>query len=119
MSLTMRTRVYPLISLLGLASCGGGGGGGGNPPPPPAGDTTPPDTTLVTTPPSRTNQQRATFGVSTEAGATIETSLNGSNYLVVANIFAYENLPEGIHVASVRARDAAGNVDATPATYQW
>jgi sugar lactone lactonase YvrE len=121
MSMTLRTHVYPLICLLGLASCGGGGGGGNTPPPPspPAGDTTPPDTTLLTTPPARTNQQRVTFGVSTEAGAIIETSLNGSPYAVVAAIFAYENLAEGDYIARVRARDAAGNVDPTPATHQW
>jgi hypothetical protein len=120
MSMTLRTRAYPLVCLFGLASCGGGGGGGGNPPPPPAADTTPPETTLLSTPPARTNQQHATFGVSTEAGATLEISLNFGPYAALpANLFRYEDLREGIYIIRVRARDAAGNVDATPATYEW
>lgn len=120
MSMTLRIRAYPLVCLFGLASCGGGGGGGGNPPPPPAADTTPPETTLLSTPPARTNQQQATFGVSTEAGATLEVSLNYGPYAALAaNLFRYEDLREGIYIIRVRARDAAGNVDATPATYEW
>ncbi len=110
-------RAYPLICLLGLVSCGGGGGSS---PPTTPDDTTAPETELNSTPAAITNQQRATFSASSsEVGTVFEISLNGAAYLQVPAVFALDNLPDGEHALNVRARDAAGNIDLTPATFRW
>ena len=122
MSSSSRQHFYPLICLLGLASCGGGGGGGNNPPAPPPADTTPPDTTFNSTPPARGNQRRGNISVtSNETGVVFELSVNGGAYGQghAANTFFLEVLLDGEYSVNVRARDAAGNADPTPANFLW
>ncbi|MCP3102812.1 Ig-like domain-containing protein [Myxococcus sp. K15C18031901] len=83
-------------------------------------DTTPPDTTITTHPASITNATSATFGFSSDTtGVTYECSLNGAAYSSCTNPVTFSSLSERSHTLSVRARDAAGNVDPTPATYTW
>lgn len=83
-------------------------------------DTTPPDTSIVSGPlnPSGDATGDFTFG-STETGVSYECSVDGAVFTTCSASFATAPLASGPHTLSVRARDAAGNVDATPATYPW
>ena len=103
-----------------LTACGGGGGGGAStPPPPPAADTTPPTTTIDTQPDPLTPDIIATFTFSASESATFEASLDGAAYGPATSPLNLSALTEGTHTLLVRARDTAGNVDATPARAQW
>ncbi|HZI06060.1 MAG TPA: Ig-like domain-containing protein, partial [Archangium sp.] len=82
-------------------------------------DVTPPDTSIVSGPPVRTNATSATFDFSSEAGATFECSLNGAAFTACTDPVTFTGLGEREHTLLVRARDAVGNVDPTPASYTW
>ncbi|MFE8605091.1 adventurous gliding motility protein AgmC [Archangium violaceum] len=82
-------------------------------------DLTPPDTTIVSGPPARTNATSATFDFSSEAGATFECSLDGAPFTSCTDPVTFTGLDERTHTLEVRAKDAAGNVDLTPASYTW
>jgi glucose/arabinose dehydrogenase/PKD repeat protein len=83
-------------------------------------DTTPPETTLDPSGPSGTvSSTSATFAFSSsEAGSTFECSLDGIT-TPCTSPKSYTGLTDGSHTFSVRAKDGAGNVDATPATRTW
>jgi hypothetical protein len=88
-------------------------------PPPPA-DNTPPETTIDAGPSGIVGSYSATFGFSSsEAGSTFECSLDGVAFTPCATPKSYANLSEGSHAFEVRATDAAGNTDATPARLTW
>jgi MYXO-CTERM domain-containing protein len=79
-----------------------------------------PDTTIVSGPPSLTNATSATFDFSSpEAGATFECSLDGAAFTSCSDPVTFTGLSDGAHTLQVRARDAAGTVDASPASYSW
>lgn len=61
----------------------------------------------------------ATFGFSSEAGATFECKLDGGTFASCVSPKTYTPLANGSHTFSVRATDAAGNEDATPAQRTW
>lgn len=88
-------------------------------------DTTPPDTTILTKPPVRTLNTSASFtfsgtdNVSLPANLTFECKLDGGTYAPCTSPQNYSGLTAVKHTFSVRAKDEAGNVDATPATYAW
>ncbi|KFA90889.1 Ig-like domain-containing protein, partial [Archangium violaceum] len=82
-------------------------------------DSAAPDTTIVSGPPARTNATSATFDFSSEAGAAFECSLDGAAFTACADPETFTGLDERTHTLQVRARDASGNVDPTPATYTW
>ena len=104
-----------LVVFLGVSACGGGGGGG-NPPP----DNTPPNTTITTNPSDPTNLVDAQFTfTSTEAGSTFQCSLDAVAFAACTTPVDYAGLVEGNHTFEVRATDAAGNMDATPASFDW
>ena len=107
--------------LLTLSACGGGGGGGGSTPPPsPPVDTTAPDTTLSGAPAALTNATTASFTfTATEAGSTFEARLDGGTYATATSPVNLNGLGDGSHTYEVRARDGAGNIDATPASAAW
>ncbi|MEO8063248.1 MAG: hypothetical protein ABI821_10935 [Pseudomonadota bacterium] len=111
-------RIVVVGALAALTGCGGGGGGGTNPPGPP-GDTTAPDTTIGATPNALTNQPTATFQFTSTETGTFEGSLDGAAFTTVSSPFVTAALADGAHTLAVRARDAAGNVDATPASLTW
>lgn len=121
----MRNNSVLLISVL-LAACGGGGGKSAPTPspspapvPPPA-DTTPPQTTIDTQPAATTTSSSAVFTFSSDdTGATFQYSLDGGSYANAVSPLTLTAITDGAHTLSVRARDAAGNLDATPATAQW
>jgi hypothetical protein len=87
---------------------------------PDGGDTDPPETAITAAPNTRSATPGATFSfVADEAGSTFECSLDGGAFAPCSSPAAYEGLADGAHSFSVRARDAAGNVDATPAARSW
>jgi subtilisin-like proprotein convertase family protein len=87
---------------------------------PPVADTTPPDTTITTNPGTSTTSRRATFGfTSSESPATFECRLDSGTWQACSSPREYRGLVLGRHVFRVRASDAAGNVDPTPARWVW
>jgi hypothetical protein len=54
-----------------------------------------------------------------EAGASFECSLDGAAYAACTTPKSYSGLTPGAHSFAVRAIDAVGNADATPASYSW
>lgn len=82
-------------------------------------DTAPPDTSITGGPSGLVNSSSATFSFSSEAGATFQCSLDGGAFTACSSPKAYTGLSEGQHTFEVRATDAAGNVDSTPASRTW
>ncbi len=89
------------------------------PPPPPA-DTTAPQTTIGKGPAAVTTATTATFSfVSSESNSSFECKLDTGSWITCASPKAYSGLKTEVHQFSVRAIDAAKNVDATPAAQSW
>ena len=83
-------------------------------------DTTPPETTIDSKPNALTNSTSASFEFSSnEANSTFECKLDSGAYESCTSPKNLTGLSEGSHTFSVRATDAAGNTDATPASYTW
>ncbi|WP_225409064.1 adventurous gliding motility protein AgmC [Stigmatella hybrida] len=83
-------------------------------------DTAAPETEIVSGPEGSTPSTDATFTFSSnEEGVTYECSLDGGDFVPCTNPVTFPGLAEGGHVLEVRARDAAGNVDDSPATWTW
>jgi hypothetical protein len=83
-------------------------------------DTSPPDTTIQTGPSGTMSARSAsfTFGA-TEAASTFECSLDGAAFEACSSPRSYSGLTPGAHTFEVRALDAAGNRDASPASRTW
>jgi hypothetical protein len=112
----MRMGILSGCALLTVA-CGGGGGSAGGPTPPPS-DSTAPDTTISQSPQPVSGTSASFSFTATEVG-TFEGRLDGAAFAVLTSPHVLSGLGEGSHTFEVRARDAAGNVDATPATFTW
>lgn len=90
-------------------------------------DSTPPDTFIDSaTPASPTNSGVRSFtfhGVDVAPGTkvSLECRIDGGAWFTAGCDGSYSTalLPEGNHTFEVRARDAAGNVDPTPASSTW
>ena len=92
----------------------------GSPVTQPPRDTTPPQTSISAGPAAMTGSTSAKlFFGSSEAGSSFECKLDSSSWGSCAPPKTYSNLALGSHQFSVRATDAAGNVDQTPATRNW
>jgi len=86
---------------------------------PPA-DTTPPDTAISSGPTGTTTAVTASFAfTATEAGSTFECKLDSATWAGCTSPKGLSGLALGSHTFSARAKDAAGNVDTTPATRSW
>ncbi|HKH37280.1 MAG TPA: Ig-like domain-containing protein, partial [Rubrobacter sp.] len=89
---------------------------------PPA-DTTPPNTTIVSGPSGTVKSRDAkfTFSSTEPSNATFQTRLVGGNWEAngTAASKTYGKLANGTHTFDVKAADAAGNTDPTPASRSW
>ncbi|MBI3072170.1 MAG: DUF11 domain-containing protein [Deltaproteobacteria bacterium] len=83
-------------------------------------DTVVPDTNLTSTPPSQSASGNASFGFSSlDVTATFECKLDTGAWGVCTSPTSYSSLADGVHAFQVRAKDPAGNVDASPESYTW
>ncbi|HEY0738370.1 MAG TPA: PxKF domain-containing protein, partial [Herpetosiphonaceae bacterium] len=83
-------------------------------------DTSAPQTTITSQPANPSTSGSASFSfTSSEASSSFECSLDNSPFATCASPQSYSGLTDGSHSFAVRAIDAAGNADATPATYAW
>src|SRR5688572_16791464 len=83
-------------------------------------DTTPPQTTLTNGPSGSGSATTAAFAfAANEEGASFECSLDGAPFAACSPGVAYAELAIGAHHFEVRAVDASGNDDPTPATRDW
>ncbi|HYU60172.1 MAG TPA: S8 family serine peptidase [Solirubrobacterales bacterium] len=90
-----------------------------SPAPQPAGDTNPPDTQITAGPKRKTSKRRASFSfASSEPGSSFECKLDGEGFVPCDSPQAVK-VSRGRHTFEVRARDAAGNTDPTPAEARW
>jgi hypothetical protein len=86
---------------------------------PPA-DTTAPDTTLTLTPAARVNDATPTFAfAASEDGSTFQCRIDLGSWSTCFSPATLAPLTEGDHSFAVRAKDAAGNVDASPAAMSF
>jgi hypothetical protein len=84
------------------------------------GDRAAPETTLRRAPKGTTTRARAKLRfVSSEPGSTFECKLDGRGFKPCASPRTLKRLRDGRHRFAVRAIDAAGNADPTPATRRW
>ncbi len=83
-------------------------------------DTTSANTTITASPPADSNSTSATFSfIASDAGPGFECRLDGGAFADCSSPVSYTGLTEAAHTFEVRAEDAAGNLDATPATHAW
>ncbi len=83
-------------------------------------DRTPPETTITAGPTGTQNVASASFSfTSSEAGATFACKLDAGAEEACTSPASYPNLVQGAHTFSVRATDAAGTADASPALRGW
>jgi hypothetical protein len=83
-------------------------------------DTTPPNTSITSGPASSTTSTSASFSFkASESGARFECRLDKRGYATCTSPRSYSGLAIGWHQFSVRAKDAAGNIDLTPARRNW
>jgi hypothetical protein len=83
-------------------------------------DTTAPDTTITAGLSGTVASASASFSfTSTETGSSFTCSLDGAAFTACSSPQGYTNLANGSHTFKVRATDAAGNVDSTPASNTW
>ncbi len=82
-------------------------------------DVEPPDTQITGGPKQRTKKTFVTFEfTSSEPDPRFECSFDGEPFRPCASP-EDEKVRKGKHSFSVRAKDAAGNIDPTPATFDW
>jgi hypothetical protein len=90
------------------------------PPPPPPSDTTPPNTSITSAPPSSTTSTSASFSfAASESDATFECSLDDEAWESCGSPWSNDSLAVDLHTFAVRAIDAAGNADDSPASRSW
>jgi hypothetical protein len=88
-------------------------------------DTIPPDTTITGQPTNPTTSATATFSFTGTDnlgpdGLSFECHLSpATSFAACSSEQTYNGLATGSYTFTVRAKDAAGNVDGTPASYTW
>jgi hypothetical protein len=84
-------------------------------------DSTPPSTAIDSGPSqdSSTQSTSATFTFSSDEGGVFECAVDGGAFAACTSPHALSGLAVGSHTFSVRALDATGNADPTPATRTW
>ena len=81
-------------------------------------DCDPPHTAITQRPKDKTRKKKATFAFSSEAGSTFQCSVDGAPFSACTSPDTLK-VSKGKHHFEVRAIDAAGNVDGSPATDDW
>jgi hypothetical protein len=82
-------------------------------------DATAPETTFGARPRSRTTALAATFTFSANEPAAFQCKLDASAFAACTSPKTYARIRRSAHTFQVRAVDAAGNVDPTPAVLRW
>jgi hypothetical protein len=83
-------------------------------------DTVPPNTAISSGPASPSSSPSATFVfTSTQPGGGFSCRLDGAAFAPCRSPQTYGGLANGQHAFEVRATDAAGNADPSPASYSW
>jgi PKD repeat protein len=82
-------------------------------------DTTPPETTITSGPSGTTSSTSGTFEFTASEPSTFECSLDTATFTACSSPTSYSGLGDGSHTFRVRAIDAAGNTDPTPAERTW
>ncbi|MEO8290589.1 MAG: hypothetical protein ABI649_06295 [Gaiellaceae bacterium] len=83
-------------------------------------DTVDPNTAITSGPNASTGSNSATLSFSSSEGTvTFECRLDGAAWKACSSPKAYSGLSNGAHVFEVRAVDAAGNRDPSPAAWNW
>jgi hypothetical protein len=83
-------------------------------------DTTPPNTSITSGPSGTVTGGGAAFEfASSEAGSTFECRVDSAPWGPCVSPAAYSDLAAGAHTFRVRATDAAGNIDGSPAQRTW
>ena len=83
-------------------------------------DETPPETSILSGPRPATTVRSARFAISSsEPRSTFECSLDGAAFSACSASHAYSQVEDGTHTFRARARDGAGNLDATEAIRTW
>jgi hypothetical protein len=82
-------------------------------------DATAPETTLGARPRSRTTALSASFTFSASEQATFQCKLDASAFVACTSPKTYARIRRSVHTFQVRAVDAAGNMDPTPAVLRW
>jgi hypothetical protein len=83
-------------------------------------DLTAPQTAIVSAPATSTNATTASFSfTASEPGSTFACRLDGAAWSACTSPRSYGALGEGLHAFEVRATDAAGNTDGSPASHSW
>jgi hypothetical protein len=82
-------------------------------------DTTPPDTVIDSGPSSGTSTEATLAFHSTQASSSFECRLDDGSWAPCVSPKSYSNLSIGSHTFYVRATDAAGNTDQSPASRSW
>ena len=79
-------------------------------------DTVPPDTSALTGPTGLINDATPTYTFTNPdgTGASFECEVDATGFSTCTSPFTPSTLSDGAHTISVRSKDAAGNVDATP-----
>lgn len=78
-------------------------------------DTAPPETTITSGPDGPTSDATPTFAFSSEAGASFECRIDGAGFSPCTSPLTTAPLADGAHSFAVRALDAYGNIDPSPA----
>jgi hypothetical protein len=83
-------------------------------------DNAAPDTTIDSGPTDPSNNVTPTFGFSSsEPGSSFECRVDGGGWSACMSPHTLPAMGAGGHIFDVRATDAAGNSDASPASYTW
>lgn len=79
-------------------------------------DTVAPNTTIV---PTITGNSASFALSSSEAGSTFECQFDNSAFVQCTSPRTYGSIADGAHTFVARAKDAAGNVDASASSHSW
>lgn len=103
-----------------ISTAGCGGEGHKNSAPTGAPTVIVPDTQITSAPPALTRFRSATFeATSSVAASMFEASVDGGPFKTVSLPLVLNDLTDGEHTISIRARTVAGAVDQSPATFSW